>query len=200
MKLKLLKKIYKHITDYMEVPMQEGGQTNFATQESSSQDIKDFDFRSRISQLLEKNPTMSDYELKQKVNDLLDHGNSISNYVSFPFEPYFPSGLFKGINKMWKDMHKSFENFEDNMFDDNSLNEKSYNSHTRYHYSLSTTENGVKKSKSMTGLREVRDGKKTTYKRLDVNDGNITTTTELLPNGQKKVTTTTKQQPVLSND
>ena len=63
-------------------------------------------------------------------------------------------------------------------------------SYTKYSSSVTSYgTDGVRKSKSVSGVEKVKNGKRSVHTKMVTQNGNDTTIEEVLPNGDKKLTT-----------
>jgi len=157
------------------------------------------------------NSRLSDRELGRRVRNMFPVASdgqlasrrfdtSRSQFIN-PFDMGFGfdtfgafSGFSSKMNKLWNSMHEEMLKIDElDDFDiDESHNEEPHHSSSYTKYSSSVTSygtDGVRKSKSVSGVEKVKNGKRSVHTKMVTQDGNNTTIEEILPNGDKKTTT-----------
>jgi hypothetical protein len=119
--------------------------------------------------------------------------------IGFGFDTSFGNfhGFSSRMNKLWNNMHEEMSKIDElDDFDiEDSHDEKvpqaqQSSSYTKYSSSVTSYgTDGVRKSKSVSGIEKVKNGKRSVHTKMVTQNGNDTTIEEILPNGDKKLTT-----------
>ena len=159
---------------------------------------------SKMKKLIEDNPNITDTEMESHFNNMMNDKRKQSHKkvdcddnkkchlsVFSPFSHLFD--FTQRVNSMWKQMDDEFSKFNDFDDDHEQLNEEqSYpqnmTSFSRQYKSMThRDETGKVTTKATYRADDVKDGKRTTSKKILTRDENGTIVEEILPNGERKI-------------
>jgi hypothetical protein len=129
--------------------------------------------------------------------------------IGFGFDTTF--GDFRGfssrMNKLWNNMHEEMSKIDElddfdieDSHDEKTPRSEQSSSYTKYSSSVTSYgTDGVRKSKSVSGVEKVKNGKRSVHTKMVTQNGNDTTIEEVLPNGDKKLTTRKGEDKMIEN-
>ena len=124
----------------------------------------------------------SRYITKRREQPIVEEDDMLG-FFNRPFER-----LHQRMNGIWKMMEKQFEEpFEENTFDDleKTMPEGEPTTYCKYVQNMTSYENGVRKSKSVSGVEKHINGKRYTSKKMTTDDGNNVMTKQVYPDGRE---------------
>ena len=147
---------------------------------------------------------ISDRELGRRVRHMFGEssitGSSYPDRLFGPFDFGFGSfgGFSSRMNQLWKNMHDELAHVDElDDFDvegttDGSDSKSGIQSNAYTKYTSSVTSygtDGVRKSKTVSGVEKMKNGKRSVHTKMVTQTGSDMTIEEMLPNGDKKTTT-----------
>jgi hypothetical protein len=163
---------------------------------------------SHVKKLVSENPNITDSEMRHALTDFL-HNEKSTSYSKIDNCPAKQRSLFEPFNAMipyshffstrnlmnemtntWNNMNRTFSHFEQNFDKELSNDVNDSNSYVKYVSSMTTYDtNGLKTTKSVSGIEKMKDGKRSSHKKMTTTDVTGTTIEEIYPDGTKRVTT-----------
>ena len=156
-------------------------------------------FYARVKRVLDENPNISDHDLRSKMRDLMPEKSQSLSYSDtdhvFPFcrfrSPFSDPFFTRCVNRFDK-----WQDEIDRHFDvDTTAAEPEQSSSSSYMKcvsSMTSIQDGYRKSKSISEVQRVKDGKRHVHKKITTNDENGTTVEEVFPDGTKRKTISDK--------
>jgi hypothetical protein len=174
---------------------------------------------SHVKKLVSEKPDITDSEMRHELTNFLqnDRSTGYSNTDEYyrrhnhrgTMDIFNPLGLMRitpffdtrqimrEMNNTWAYMNKTFSELKREL-PQHDVEENENNSYVKYVSSVTSYDhNGQKKTKSVSGVEKIKDGKKTVHKKMTTHDENGTTVEEIYPDGTKKITTKANDNKML---